>query len=122
MPFSRHGSGVHMPRLRPGLARVEYFAVREEVLTLLAEGHTYASAYDALKDKGKITMCYGAFRSYANGSRNSTKNDAEEKKWADDTDSAKHTTQADQFSSSKNIKIPEEKFEKRNIPDPSELM
>lgn len=40
-----------MPRLRPGLARVEYFAVRDEVSMLLAQGHTYASAYDTLKTK-----------------------------------------------------------------------
>lgn len=58
-----------MPRLRHGMARVEFFAVQENVMALLAQGHTYASAYDLLKKEGKITMCYGAFRGYAHGGR-----------------------------------------------------
>ncbi len=53
-----------MPRLRPGLARVEFFAVREDVMALLNQGHTYASAYDRLKGAGKISMSYSAFRNY----------------------------------------------------------
>ncbi len=53
-----------MPRLRPGLARVEFFAVREDVMALLTQGHTYASAYDQLKEAGKISMSYSAFRNY----------------------------------------------------------
>lgn len=58
------------------MARVEFLAVRENVMALLAQGHTYASVYDRLKKEGKITMCYGAFRSYVHGRRR-TKPEAE---------------------------------------------
>lgn len=58
-----------MSRLKPGLARVEYLVIQEEVTHLLGLGHTYASAYDILKKKNKITMCYATFREYANGTR-----------------------------------------------------
>ena len=49
-----------MPRLRPGMARVEFYAVWNEVSELL--GHTYRSAYDLLSEKKKITMKYDSFR------------------------------------------------------------
>lgn len=66
-----------MPRLRPGLARVEFFAVRQEVMALLSQGHTYASAYDRLKEAGKISMSYSAFRNYVHA-RSRQKPEAED--------------------------------------------
>lgn len=54
-----------MPRLRPGMARVQFYAVQQEVVALLEQGYTFASAYDLLRTEKKITMCYGAFRAYA---------------------------------------------------------
>lgn len=51
-----------MSRLRPGLARVEFYAVWNEVSELLNQGHTYRSAYEFLSEKKKITMKYDSFR------------------------------------------------------------
>lgn len=56
-------------RLRPGLARVEFYAVRQEAVELLKQGHTYTSAFEVLKKAGKITMSYWVFLSYATGRR-----------------------------------------------------
>lgn len=50
-----------MERLKKGLARIEFFAVRQEVEKLLAAGYSIKLAYDNLKDNGKITMSYQAF-------------------------------------------------------------
>lgn len=51
-----------MSRLRPGMARVEFYAIWNEVSELLDQGHTYRSAYDLLSEKKKITMKYDSFR------------------------------------------------------------
>lgn len=53
-----------MSRLRYGLARVQFLAVREEAQALMAQGHTCAYVYEQLKQSGKISMCFGAFRRY----------------------------------------------------------
>lgn len=58
-----------MTRLRPGLARREFFAVRPEVEEILSSGGTFRLAYDMLKGKGKISMGYDTFRQYASGMR-----------------------------------------------------
>lgn len=58
-----------MERLRPGLARREFFAVKPEVDEFLASGGTYRLAYDMLIEKGKISMSYDTFRQYAGGMR-----------------------------------------------------
>lgn len=100
-----------MPRLRPGLARVEYFAVRDEVSMLLAQGHTYASAYDTLKTKGKITMCYGTFRSYANGSREKTT----------EQDSTAPAA-SPRHNGPRKVAGPASAFDQSNAPDLSKLM
>lgn len=50
-----------MDRLKKGFARIEFFAVRQEVEKLLAAGYSIKLAYDNLKDKNKITMSYQAF-------------------------------------------------------------
>lgn len=48
-------------RLRKGTARVEFFAVEEEVERLLAAGYNFVLAYEALVEAGKITMSYRTF-------------------------------------------------------------
>lgn len=48
------------------MARVEFLAVKTDVEKLLEEGHTYASAYDILKEKKKVSLGYSAFRVYIN--------------------------------------------------------
>ena len=50
-----------MERLKKGFARIEFFAVRQEVEKLLAAGYSIKLAYEDLKEKGKITMSYQAF-------------------------------------------------------------
>lgn len=56
-----------MPRLRHGMARVEFLTVRGEVEVMIAQGYAYALIYEKLKSQGKISMCYGAFRTYIHG-------------------------------------------------------
>ena len=51
------------------MARVEFYAVAESVISLLEQGHTYISEYELLIKKGKISMCYGAFCNHAKASR-----------------------------------------------------
>lgn len=56
-----------MPRLRSGMARVEFFAVRQEVEELLAQGHTLRLAYEHLFKLKKISMAYDSFRRHVKG-------------------------------------------------------
>lgn len=56
-----------MPRLRNGMARVEFMAVREEVEALIAKGHPAMSIYQQFKAAGKITMSYRAFHRHLKG-------------------------------------------------------
>ncbi|MGD9950074.1 MAG: TraK family protein [Desulfobulbus sp.] len=50
-----------MEPLRKGAARIEFFAVRQDVEKLLAAGYSIKLAYDHLKNAGQITMSYQAF-------------------------------------------------------------
>ena len=50
-----------MEPLKKGAARIEFFAVRQEVEKLLAAGYSIKLAYDHLKNSGQITMSYQAF-------------------------------------------------------------
>lgn len=56
-----------MPRLRNGMARVEFLAVRAEVEELAAKGHPAMSIYQQFKADGKISMSYRAFHRYLKG-------------------------------------------------------
>lgn len=46
---------------RSGSARVEYYACREEVEALLAQGFNAKNIYDDLKEQGRVTCGYQAF-------------------------------------------------------------
>lgn len=46
--------------LRKGMARVEYLALKPEIDDLLRRGYNIKMAYEALKDKGQVTMSYAA--------------------------------------------------------------
>ena len=50
-----------MEPLKKGAARIEFFAVRNEIEKLLSAGYSIKLAYDHLKEVGKITMSYQAF-------------------------------------------------------------
>jgi hypothetical protein len=50
-----------MEPLKKGVARIEFFTVRNEVEKLLAAGYSIKLAYDHLKNLGQITMSYQAF-------------------------------------------------------------
>lgn len=53
------------PKVTPGTrgaARVEYFACREEVEAFLAQGYNPKRIYDYLKEQGRLTCGYQAFR------------------------------------------------------------
>ena len=56
-----------MPRLRNGMARVEFLAVREEAEALIAKGHPAMSIYQQFKEAGKISMSYAAFHKHLRG-------------------------------------------------------
>lgn len=56
-----------MPRLKNGMARVEFLAVSAEAKALLAKGHPCASIYERFKDAGKISMSYAAFHRHLKG-------------------------------------------------------
>lgn len=58
-----------MPGLKNGMARVEFHAVKPDVDELLAKGHPIISVYRLLKDSGKISMCFGAFKRHLRGPR-----------------------------------------------------
>ena len=50
-----------------GAARVEYYACREEVEALLAQGHTVSAIYQHMKGQGRVTCSYSAFCDYVRG-------------------------------------------------------
>lgn len=56
-----------MPRLKNGMARVEFLAVRAEAEALLAKGHPASSIYEHFKSNGKISMSYRAFHRHLKG-------------------------------------------------------
>lgn len=52
---------------RPGSARVEFFACRDEVETMLAKGYSVRMVYEHLKEQGRLTCGYSAFCDYVRG-------------------------------------------------------
>ena len=52
---------------RPGSARVEYFACREDVEAMLARGYSAQMVYEHLKEQGRVTCSYSAFCDYVRG-------------------------------------------------------
>lgn len=54
--------------IRPGIARVEYLACREDVEALLAKGYSVRLAYEAMQEQGRVTCGYSAFCDYVRGS------------------------------------------------------
>lgn len=56
-----------MPRLKNGMARVEFLTVCAEAEVLLGKGHPCSSIYERFKADGKISMSYRAFHRYLKG-------------------------------------------------------
>ena len=52
---------------RPGSARVQFFACREEVEALLAKGYSVRMIYEQMQEQGRITCSYSAFCDYVRG-------------------------------------------------------
>ncbi|GHV54372.1 hypothetical protein FACS1894206_07020 [Deltaproteobacteria bacterium] len=52
---------------RPGAARVEYTACREDVEALFAKGYSVIMAYEKMKEEGRFSCGYSAFCDYARG-------------------------------------------------------
>ncbi|MDL2313668.1 TraK family protein [Desulfovibrio sp. OttesenSCG-928-C14] len=52
---------------RPGSARMEYFACREDVEALLAKGYSARLAYEDMQGQGRVTCSYSAFCDYVRG-------------------------------------------------------
>ena len=51
----------------PGAARVEYYACREDVEAMIAQGYTARFVYDHMKKRGRVTCSYSAFCDYVRG-------------------------------------------------------
>ena len=51
----------------PGAARVEYFACRADVETMLAQGYSVRMVYERMKEQGRVTCSYSAFCDYVRG-------------------------------------------------------
>lgn len=51
----------------PGAARVEYYACREDVEAMIAQGYTARYIYDHMKKRGRVTCSYSAFCDYVRG-------------------------------------------------------
>lgn len=54
-------------RLKNGMARVEFFAVRVEAEALLAKGYPATSIYKSFRNAGRISMSYRTFWNYLKG-------------------------------------------------------
>ena len=52
---------------RPGSARVEYLACREDVEAMLAKGYSVQMAYEHMKELGRVMCSYSAFCDYVRG-------------------------------------------------------
>lgn len=52
---------------RPGAARVEYLACREDVEALFAQGYSVRLAYEQMQEQGRVTCSYSAFCDYVRG-------------------------------------------------------
>lgn len=51
----------------PGAARVEYFACREDVENMQAQGYPVSYIHKHLKGQGRVTCSYSAFCDYVRG-------------------------------------------------------
>jgi hypothetical protein len=58
---------IPVPPGRPGTARVEYLANREETEDMLAKGYSVRMVFEHLKEQGRITCGYSAFCDYVRG-------------------------------------------------------
>jgi hypothetical protein len=52
---------------RPGSARVEYRACKEDVEALLAKGYSYRMAWEEMTEQGRVRCGYSAFCDYVRG-------------------------------------------------------
>ena len=52
---------------RPGTARVEYIAHREEAEAMFAKGYSVQMVYENLRERYSITCSYSAFCDYVRG-------------------------------------------------------
>lgn len=52
---------------RPGSARVEYLACREEVEAMLAKGYSVRLVHECMIEQGRVTCGYSAFCDYVRG-------------------------------------------------------
>lgn len=52
---------------KPGSARVEYFACREDVEAMIAKGYNAMMIYEHMKKEGRVTCSYSAFCDYVRG-------------------------------------------------------
>lgn len=58
-----------MPRLEHGMARVEFLAIRQDAEALMEQGYQCTKVFRHLRDAGKISMCYQAFRGFIRASK-----------------------------------------------------
>ena len=52
---------------RPGAARVEYRACKDDVEALLAKGYSYRMAWEEMQKQGRMQCSYSAFCDYVRG-------------------------------------------------------
>ena len=52
---------------RPGSARVEYRACKEDVEAMLAKGYSYRMAWEEMTAQGQVRSSYSAFCDYVRG-------------------------------------------------------
>ena len=52
---------------RPGSARMEYYACREDVEAMLAKSYSVRLTYEAMQEQGRVTCSYSAFCDYVRG-------------------------------------------------------
>jgi len=52
---------------RPGAARVEYHACKEDVEALLAKGYSTRMAWEEMQKQGRVRSSYSAFCDYVRG-------------------------------------------------------
>lgn len=48
------------------MARIEFFAVKEDIEDLIRRGYNFKLAYEKLKNEGRITMSFDAFYGHLN--------------------------------------------------------
>jgi len=52
---------------RPGSARVEYRACKDDVEAMLARGYSYRMAWEEMQKQGRVRCSYSAFCDYVRG-------------------------------------------------------